>query len=160
MEQREFKFRPGYNWKVDPKIAGETIEQIAAKNDAREVTPDMVVEEARHPDSPLHGCFDWNNDAAAEKWRKHTARLLIGSIMVNITVSEPEVVRAFVNIKVEDEGQAYCSIKDVMEDEEKMQIVIGQAKGKLVAASRQLKAYEKLQHMSSKIDELVLELEL
>ncbi len=159
MEKKEFKFRSGYSWKIDPVTAGEEIERIAATNQAKEVTPDMIVEEAQNPQNPLHDCFDWNNNAAAAKWRKHTARLLIGSIVVNITVSEPEEVRAFVNIKVKNEGQVYCSINDIMEDDEKMQIVIGQAKAKLVAAAKHLRGYEKLHHMASKIDDLVLELE-
>ncbi len=66
MKKKAFKFRSGYNWKVDPIIAGKEIERIAATNQAREVTPDMVVEEAKNPDNPLHECFDWNNNIAAE----------------------------------------------------------------------------------------------
>ncbi len=159
MEIKKFKFRPGYSWKVDPNIAGAEIERIASQNRANEVTPDMVVEEARKPDNPLHECFDWNDDTAAEKWRKHTARLLIGSIVVNITISEPEEVRAFINIKVENEGQSYCGIMDVMKDDEKMKIIIRQAKAKLIAASKQLKLYKKLRHVAYKIDELITELD-
>ncbi len=78
--------------------------------------------------------------------------------MVNITIRDPEDVRAFVNIRVRDEGRAYCSIRDVMDDDDQMQIVIEQAKTKLTNASKLLKTYEELYRMATKIDSIVLEL--
>lgn len=157
MEKKEYKFRKGLAWDVDPQVAGEIIDKLASKNKEKEVTPDMVVNEAKNPKSPLHNCFDWNDSSAAAKWRKHTARLLLGSIVVEIITNKPEKIRAFVNIKHSEEKQFYYNIDTVMADEEKMNIVIAQAKAKLIAASNQLKSYERLKHIALKIDELVLE---
>jgi len=50
------------------------------------VTAAAVVEAARDPESPLHGCFDWDIGRAAEAHWINTARHLIASVRVNITV--------------------------------------------------------------------------
>jgi hypothetical protein len=48
------------------------------------ITPDIVIEDARNPDSPLHDQFEWNVEAAAmEAWRD-TARRLIRSVRIVI----------------------------------------------------------------------------
>lgn len=40
-------------------------------------TVDMVLEEASKPANPLHDLFEWNNDAAADKFRKMQAYAII-----------------------------------------------------------------------------------
>jgi hypothetical protein len=48
------------------------------------ITPDIVIEDAKNPDSPLHDQFEWNVEAAAmEAWRD-TARRLIRSVRIVI----------------------------------------------------------------------------
>lgn len=60
--------------KVSDEIAeiGETVE------------PSEIVEKAKDESTELHKCFEWNNDIAAEKYRLHQARNLIGNLVVNI----------------------------------------------------------------------------
>lgn len=48
----------------------------------RRLTPALVLQEARDPASPLNSLFEWDNDAAAERWRLHQARQLIRSVRV------------------------------------------------------------------------------
>lgn len=149
-----YKFRDGYNWKIKPEVAAKELQKIE-QND--KLTPEAVVNAAKDKNNPLHVCFDWNNKQAGERWRKHQARQLIGSIIVEIKINEPHDVRSYVNLNIKDEGQAYCNIHSVFEDDEKMQIIIDQAKAKLQAAAKQLAVFNKLQEVSKKIEQLVCE---
>ena len=64
-------------FKADPqKVAYE----ISALGD--EVTPDELVNAAKNEQSELHKCFDWDNDIAAEKWRKHQARKIMCFLII------------------------------------------------------------------------------
>lgn len=156
---KKYKFRDGYNWKVDPEIAGKTIEKIAAKNN-KEVTPQILVKEAAKEKSPLHNCFEWDDQKAGEKFRLHQARKLIASLTVEITINEPETVRAFVNVYTAEESQAYCSIADVTKDNAKLGFVIQDAKKRLNYVSNQLKIYETLRNTAFKIEKITEELNL
>jgi hypothetical protein len=46
------------------------------------LTPELVVEESRPPEAPLHNRFEWDDSVAAEAWRHHQAGGLIRSIFV------------------------------------------------------------------------------
>ena len=97
-----------YQWKipdysnVPAQAVGEEIE--SCKNDAGFIAPAAVVEKAQLPGSVLHGHFEWNNDAAAERYRLHQAGELLRNIVtVAVTARDGEersfAVRAFVNVK-------------------------------------------------------------
>lgn len=75
------------------------------------ITPAIVVDSARSIRSPLHKCFEWNDDAAAVKYREWQARILIGCVKVSFKdeAGEDQIVRAFVNVspvEVDDEDDA------------------------------------------------------
>jgi hypothetical protein len=157
VEKKNYKFRDGYNWKIDPAVAGKQMEKLAKRHN-KEVTPQIIVDEAENELSPFHDLFEWDDIKAGRSWRIQQARSFIGSLVVEIIIDEPVEVRAFVNINKTNGGNVYCSISDVMDDDEKMQIIIGEAKRKLINISTQLKGFQKLQNYAVKIDQLVLEL--
>jgi hypothetical protein len=71
---------------------------IALENDYGQLTPEVVVEAAADPASPLHKSFEWNDETAAAAYRIEQARALIRSVDVEITVrrmtiSAPRYVR-------------------------------------------------------------------
>ena len=45
------------------------------------LTPRNVVEQSRPDDSPLHGCFEWDDSAAAERYREGQARTIIRAVI-------------------------------------------------------------------------------
>ena len=47
-----------------------------------QLDPDIVLEEARPPTSPIHDRFEWDDSVAAEAWRKEQAHSLIRSVKV------------------------------------------------------------------------------
>jgi hypothetical protein len=94
-----------YRWRtqhaaggVSAQVVGETLERIKSMG---KLTPKNVVEEARAKESPIHKCFEWNDGRAAERYREHQARMLIGSIevVVKTRTSPAAPVRAFVNVR-------------------------------------------------------------
>jgi len=49
------------------------------------LTPDMILHDARRPDSPLHHLFEWDNERAAAEWRLEQARSVIRTVEYRIT---------------------------------------------------------------------------
>lgn len=123
---RDDNIRPFLNAKdADPQEIGEAIEALADK------TPKAIVDNARDPESPLHRHFEWNDAAAAEKWRHQQARLIISCIISIDGNNEPE--RAFHSI-TDKAGTAYHSIQEIRSS--------GDLQEKLLAAAeRDLDAY-------------------
>lgn len=68
---------------------GKVVETELAKIKAKhgQLTPELVVEEAQRPKSPLHQYFEWDDSAAAVKYRLEQARTLIRSVRVDISVT-------------------------------------------------------------------------
>lgn len=99
--------------------------RLAEANEGR-LTPDNVVDAAQNEASPLHKCFEWDNDAAAHMFRVEQARHLIRSVRVEVTTMEHSVrVPAFVHDPACDRGeQGYVSIRQVASDEDKAREVV------------------------------------
>jgi alpha/beta superfamily hydrolase len=157
MDFKKYKFRSGFNWKVKPEVAGKIIDKIAAKNN-NQVTPELILDAAKNEKNALHQCFEWDNDKAGAKYRLWQARQLIGSIVVEVVVGEPEETRAFVTITMPSSEPAYYSISDIADDSFKLDMVIQNAKRQMVSIARQLKIYERLQKTAAKIEQLAEEM--
>lgn len=70
----------------DRNLIDKRIRQLYQKHGV--ITPDLVIEDAKNPKSPLHGQFNWNvEEAAMSAWRE-TARRLIRQVKVVIEVKE------------------------------------------------------------------------
>jgi hypothetical protein len=83
-----------------------------------QLTPSVVVEEARDPDHPLHSRFEWDDSAAGERWRRHQAHELIQSVRVSYKArsGEPRDVRAFHAVRG-DSGHGYEPVEKVIRDD-------------------------------------------
>ena len=92
---------------VKAQDAGEELERISKEHG--EVTPPLVVDEARPEESPIHDVFEWDDYVAAEHHREHQARQLIRSIQVVKPEGNTEPV--FIHIHSE---QAYLPTKTVV----------------------------------------------
>jgi hypothetical protein len=66
------------------------IQELAARRGGY-IEPDDVIADARNPDSPLHGQFEWDVERAAmEHWR-NIARKLIASVQIERVINEKTV---------------------------------------------------------------------
>lgn len=48
-----------------------------------EAKPQQIVDKARNKETELHKCFTWDNKAAADKWRLHEARNVVGCLVIH-----------------------------------------------------------------------------
>lgn len=64
---------------------------IALENERGQITPELVVEAAADPQSPLHKSFTWNDEEAAYSYRLDQARALIRSVEYEITIRRKTV---------------------------------------------------------------------
>jgi hypothetical protein len=91
VEQVTYQARPGLRLRGDAQAVGERIEALRAAS-AGELTPQVLVEDARQPDSPLREEFNWNDERAAELYRLNRARgLLNGIVRVVVRVKNSPV---------------------------------------------------------------------
>lgn len=93
-----------------------------------QLTPALVLSEARDPEHPLHRRFIWDDTEAAERYRLHQAQVLIRSVNVVIERAPntpPIKVRAFVSqteihegMDVEDEPSGiYLPVEEVVSND-------------------------------------------
>lgn len=64
-------------FKADPEACYREIHEIGD-----EISPEQIVEKAKDDSTELHKCFEWNNDAAAEKYRIVQARQIMRQLVV------------------------------------------------------------------------------
>jgi hypothetical protein len=105
------------------------------------ITPDIVVAAARHPDSPLHSEFEWDDTAAAEKYRLDQARALIRSVKVNITTEKFDiVVPQYVRNPEASPQQGYTSIDRIKTEGDRAREIVAAEFRRAASALRRAKA--------------------
>lgn len=106
----------GYTWapingskltKTQAVKVGNEISRLEERNGIAK--PKDLVDESRPVTAPLHDMFTWDDSVAAEKYRIHQARNLIGSVRI-VFKGSPEAdqpkVRGFVHVPVKH-GEDY-----------------------------------------------------
>lgn len=87
-----------------------------------ELTPQIVVDEARPADSPLHSRFEWDDEIAGEKYRLVQARQLIRAVRIEYTApgsEERKFIRAFSSLHEsgDSERAGYAPTEEVLEND-------------------------------------------
>ena len=86
-----------------------------------ELTPELVVEEARPLDAPLHHRFEWDDTVAGEAYRKVQAAELVRSVRIQIPDApsgERRYVRAFQSFhEAGDRRTGYIPTEELVQDE-------------------------------------------
>jgi hypothetical protein len=127
-------FVPGKGSRItiaECQVISAELVRIGEANQGR-VTPQMVVDEARSESSPLHDFFDWNQKAAAEKWRLSQAAQLIRSVDVIVELSDraPITTRAFVTF---GDNEGYRTTESVLGSDNDRARLVAQAKREMWA---------------------------
>ena len=95
-----------------------------------ELTPTLVVEEARPETSPLHQYFEWNDDVAAEQYRRVQASHLIRSVKITFDGAggQPRPIRGFLAVRdPEDETRStYMPSPEAFNDPVTRRILLAQ----------------------------------
>ena len=137
-----YKWKSGSRIHGDPQEIGEVCERLDRSGN---LTPMALVDEGRDPKSPLHGCFEWDDASAAEKYREVQAGRIIRSIVVDIEgVQEP--TRAFVSVAISDDGngKTYMGVEAALSNEETRECVLASAIAELKAFERKYAHLEEL----------------
>jgi len=150
-----------YQWKipdmysVSAQEAGAEIERCRNINGF--ITPEAVVEKAKAEESVIHGCFEWDDRNAAERYRLHQAGELIRNI-VTVSITENDrpsaPIRAFVNIKGEA-GRGYKSIASVIRDPGEYAYILECAKNDLRVFTQKYASLEELRDVLTAIREVL-----
>lgn len=143
-----------YKWSiplypVDPQVAGRELEKISETHGC--LKPAYVVEESREESAPLHGCFEWDNDRAAEKFRCGQAQDLIRNIVaVKIGALEPATpTRAFISIR---QNHEYVPVMRVLQEPALQQSMMAAALKELESFRQKYSGLKSLSKLMSAID--------
>ncbi|MDK1386382.1 hypothetical protein QN224_13280 [Sinorhizobium sp. 8-89] len=146
------RFQPGAE--KDAKLVGEHLEMLRQRYKG-ELTPEDVLDDARHDNSPLHSFFEWNDGAAAEQYRLQQARGLIRSV-VAIYVSEDKPAvrhRAYVHIR-EPSAPHYRESSHAMSLTKTRKLVLQQAWRELQAWRQRYRDLKEFAELFDVIDEV------
>lgn len=157
-----FQFREGCHLSGNAQIVGERLEQI--KDKASSLTPALVLKDARNIRSPLHGYFEWDDTAAAERYRLEQAGHLVRSVVVSFEAADPQperqvrlesvepapapsprMVRAFLPVKSDSGERSYVSTQQAMGDPAMRRQVLERAHSEMTAVGRK---YAELSEMA------------
>jgi len=135
-EEFEFKVR-GFNSYAG--IPAETIADELARiyNEAKELTPEKVVEEATPEDAPLHPAFEWDNEKAGHEHRKHQARNLIRKVEIVYGENTSPVY-----VHVNAEKPSYQPVELVVQKPDMFALALEELTGKLMASKRSVEQLE------------------
>ena len=137
-----YKYRAGFRPALkDPQIVGDKLQELRDKNNG--LTASIVIEEAKHKTSVLHGAFDWNDTSAAHQWRLHSARHLMRSVEIVSTKEEggTRSLPAFVFVKTDD-GPRYETLAVVQSDDELRKQVLERAEKEFDQWAKRYEEYE------------------
>lgn len=110
-------------------------------------TPDQIVECARDESKELHKCFTWDNDKAADKWRKQEAR----QIMCTLVIEHKPEDREKPDIRVfwkNDAGTGYKAAPLVFKQSDEYEKL-------LISAKAELRAFKQKYSMLKELDEIL-----
>jgi len=147
-----------YGWRTgatnngDPQAIGEELESIRQTFDGK-LEPQQVVARARNEDSAMHDCFEWNDSAAADGYRKWQARKLIREITIRVEHHEKEVqfVNVIVTAPTGEREQYYTTEDEALADPATRNYVLQTA---LREAERWAAKYKHLQELDDIVHEI------
>lgn len=119
------RFQPGAV--KDANAVGKHIEMLRDKFKG-EITPQDVLDDAKHGNSPLHSFFEWDDSAAAQSHRLQQARGLIRSVVAIYTSPDKPAVKqkAYVHIN-EPEAPHYREAGHAMSQTKTRELVLQSA---------------------------------
>lgn len=140
-----YKWKSGSRLRVSAQVAGDECARLEGMG---KLTPPDLVEASRAEDAPLHGCFEWNDEVAAELYRETQAGYIIRSIEV-VPSGMTEPVRAFVSIVESEDRPRYVNTVMAVSEPDTREIVLQQALAELRAFERK---YSGLQELAAVLD--------
>ncbi len=95
-----------------------------------ELTPQLVVDESRPDNAPLHDRFEWDDSVAGEKYRCVQASSMIRAVRIefpNKNTGESQYLRAFFSKResnVDQDGAGYVPVDEIVQDDIALKILL------------------------------------
>lgn len=142
---------------TDAPAVRDELERIRKEHSEGLLVPEEVVDNARHPDNPLHRFFDWSDDRAAEKWRLAQARSLIRQIKI-VYPNDPEerLLPRYVSLTPDRNrsGGGYRPTREVLDNEQLRKELEATARKELMAWTQR---YSLLSDIAKLAEEVIAE---
>jgi hypothetical protein len=151
-----YEWASGARFPAEAQAIGDRCE-LLRKRHGGTVAPEHVLEDAEKKSSPLHSCFEWNDERAAHEYRLTQARLVLRSLVVVVDERVPEPVRAFVSVRTVDEDDApsrrYTAIADALEDSVMREQLLESARREIKSWRSKYQRLDELAAIFSVVDE-------
>ena len=128
-------------FKADAQKVSEEIAEIGET-----VEPSEILEKARNESTELHKCFEWRDDIAAEKYRLHQARVMLGNLVFKY--KDEQVKQEPVRLMYKTaENEGYKSINLIMQKPDEYKALLDRAYSELRAFKNKFKMLKELKEI-------------
>lgn len=138
-----------FAWKQAPSLFHKTDAQKVGEEIGDNPTPESVLEKAKDPDSELHGCFEWDDTVAANKYRLIQARQIIQFLVIKGTETTDMPQRAF---EITTETSVYTPVQVIVRDEDEYAALLTKAKAQLKQFADRYRRLSELETVIDAID--------
>lgn len=149
-----------YQWKIDKypvpaQVAGEEIERIRANSGKEYIEAEDLLEASREDIAPLHSCFEWDDDRAAERYRLWQAKHIICDITVVVEISNntPISARAFVSVADYKDKGKFIQIQKALENNDYRAQILKNALVELQTFKHKYSVYSELSKVFEAVDD-------
>ena len=160
----EIRLKTGAQIKTSAAVVYKEIERVR-KIGKGNISLQVLVDESKPVDAPLHSEFEWRNAKAANSWRLHQARKIVQSIEILPEGKQPVRGYSSVQVVTEQAGSpakstfVFRSIEDVLSNPETRDELLGQAIRDALAFRKRYQALQELAKVFAALDETLLELQ-
>lgn len=144
----KYAWKQGARISVDPQESGEELERIREKYGRIET--EIVIDEARSEESPIHEHFVWDDQEASHLYRKQQARHLINAVRVVSEEGDVSPAPVFVNVR-EESGSYYQNINVVVKSPDLWLQVLNEVRAKLMSYETRLSALMAMEQDQSRV---------
>lgn len=143
----------------DRELVAQKLAEISEKHGR--LTPDLVVMEARNPDSILHNLFEWDDAEAGHQHRLFQARQIITSVRVVITTENRKISTVYYvrDPEADPMEQGYVSIDKLKTDKDLARESIVLEFSRATAYLQRAKNHADALGLADDIDELIVDLD-
>lgn len=145
-----YEWKHGIGYGVSAQVVGEVCEQLESRNN---LNAQALVDVSKPTDAPTHSLFEWDNDVAADEYRKHQARMVINHLVIAPKVEQrSEPVRAF--FTVQSLAGNYANVGAIIKVQSTRDELLAQAKRELNAFANKYSQLTELSKVVNAIKEL------
>lgn len=138
------------SWKIQ-KYKASAEDAYREMSSLEKLTPQNLVDLARDEKSVLHSDFEWNDTIAGEKYRNIQASEMIRLLVIETEDANIEPIRVFQKV---EETHVYEPTKMIVQQEDKYQSLLKQAKADLEVFRKRYHSLVELQEIFEQIDKL------